>query len=265
MKPRIGFVFLFLIPFSFGCATRSLPELIYPRTFYPIDRYPVVSQIDGLKAAAVSFAAGRDLYADPQGSASAENALPLNVLDAGVWPVRILFVNDSEEKMVIDPDQIAGWNGEAFVRRYTPEEAVKRLVRSKAFKEAIEGSQVGPLIESFLGGEILMEAAKGGVSGAAAGGVSGGASGAAKGLADVSLQRAKGYEAGLIHLITREYTGEALKKQVLYPGFRADGLIFLPSHAGIKAVEIRAYGTTGKRPIRLRLNLTETANTTADQ
>jgi hypothetical protein len=121
--------------------------------------------------------------------------------------------------------------------------------------QAIKGSQVGPVIKSILGGEIIIAAAKSGVGGAASGGITGGATGAARGAAGVTLERAQGYEKALVQLITREYTDQAIKRQTLYPGFIADGFVFLPSHSGITELGLQVYDTTAKRPISIRLQI----------
>lgn len=141
--------------------------------------------------------------------------------------------------------------GEVAYRTYSPQEAVDLVTQSKAFKDAIEGSQVGPILKSLLSGEIFIEALRSGVSGVA----SGGASGVAKGAVGTGMGRARQYEKGLIHLLTREYTSQQIKRQSLSPGFMADGLIFLPSRAGITDLMIQAYGIQSRRSLPLRINV----------
>jgi hypothetical protein len=111
------------------------------------------------------------------------------------------------------------------------------------------------VLQSLLGGEILLEAVRGGVSGVASGGITGGASAVAKGAAGIGLERAQGYENALIHVITKEYTDHAIARQTLYPGFTADGLIFFPSRVGITRIEIRCYAPASKRAITLAMDL----------
>lgn len=245
---------LFLL--TFGCATsRPLPKVVYPRTIYPLNHYPMSAESNGLKIAAVAFAPGRDLYADPAKQSEEGGGLPLNVLEAGILPVRLIVLNMTEDEILLDPDQITGISGETIHRTYLPQEAVDRVVQSQAFKEAIKGSQVGPVVKSILGGEILVEAVKGGAGGVASGGITGGVSGVTKGATGVGLERAKGYEKGLIQLIAREYTGQAMQRQTLYPGFIADGLIFLPAQAGITELRIQAYNLNNKKTISLQMGI----------
>lgn len=179
---------------AFGCAAKPLPNIIYPKAIYPIDHYPMSVASEGLTVAAVPFDLGRDIYADPAHQVKKQGGLPLNVLEAGVLPVRLIVWNHSQGELLIDPDQIIGIAGNVSYRTYSPQEAVDRVVQSEIFKEAIKGSQVGPVVRSILGGEIIIAAAKSGVGGAAAGGITGGATGAARGAAGVTLERAQGYE-----------------------------------------------------------------------
>ncbi len=244
-----------LLLLTFGCATKPLPKIIYPKTVYPIDHYPLWAESDGLKIAAVLFAPGRDVYTDPAKPANTQTSQPLNVLEAGVLPIRLIVSNQTAHEIVLDPDQIMGVAGTVSYRTYTPQDAVDLVVQSEVFKEAIKGSQVGPVVRSILGGEIIIAAAKSGVGGAASGGITGGATGAARGAAGVTMERAEGYEKALVQLITREYTDQAIKGQTLYPGFIADGLIFLPSHAEITELNLQAYDATAKRPISIRLQI----------
>jgi hypothetical protein len=239
----------------FGCATKPLPNIIYPKTLYPMSHYPISAELQGLFVAAVPFALGRDIYADPAKPTDAQASLPLNVLEAGVLPIRLIVSNQTGDEIIFDPDQIVGIADTASYRTYSPQEAVDLVVQSQVFKEAIKGSQVGPVVKSILGGEIILEAAKSGVGGVAAGGITGGATGAARGAAGVTLERARGYEKALIQLITREYTDQAIKRQTLYPGFVADGLIFLPSRTGITKLGLQAYDATAKKPISIRLQV----------
>jgi hypothetical protein len=245
-------LFLFLI---LGCATKPLPKIIYPRAIYPMNHYPMSAESQGLKAAAVPFAPGRDVYADPGQPTNEKTRQPLNVIEAGVLPIRLIVQNETDHEIILDPDQILGVSESISYRPYIPQEAVALVVQSKVFKEAIKGSQVGPVVKSFLGGEIILEAAKSGVGGVASGGITGGATGVAKGAAGVTIEQAKGYEKALIELITREYTGQAIKRQTLYPGFIADGLIFLPSRSGITELRLQAYDLSNKKAIPMRMEI----------
>jgi len=238
-----------------GCATKPLPNIIYPKAIYSMSQYPINTELEGLALVAVPFALGRDIYADPAKPTDTQTSLPLNVLEAGLLPIRLIVSNQTGVEIILDPDQIIGIADAVSYRTYSPQEAVDLVVQSQVFKEAIKGSQVGPVVKSILGGEIILEAAKSGVGGVATGGITGGARGAARGAAGVTLERARGYEKALIQLIAREYTDQAIKRQTLYPGFIADGLIFLPSRAGITELGLHAYDATANRPISIRLQV----------
>jgi hypothetical protein len=69
----------------------------------------------------------------------------------------------------------------------------------------------------------------------------------AKGAVGTGMGRAQQYEKGLIHLLTREYTGQQVKRQSLSPGFLADGLIFLPSQVGITELHLPVFDLNSKK------------------
>jgi len=242
--------------FVIGCATsRPLPKIIYPKAVYPMDHYLMSVESGGLKVAAVPFAPGRDVYTDPAKAAGEPTQGSLNVLEAGVLPIRLIIINETDDEIAFDPDQIVGVSDSVLYRIYSPQEAVDLVIESHAFKEAIKGSRVGPVVKSVLGGEILVEAVKGGVGGVASGGITGGASGVAKGATGTGMERAEGYEKALIRLITTEYTEQAIGRQTLYPGYIAEGLVFLPGRAGITELRVQAYDLNTKKGIPLRMAL----------
>ncbi len=246
-------VLLFLI---FGCATKPLPTIIYPKAIYPMDHYPMAAKSEGLKVTAIAIAPGRDIYADPAKTTDEKQANPsLNVLEAGVLLIRLVVLNETKDEIILDPEQIIGIADTVSYRTYSPQDAADLVIQSKVFKEAIKGSQVGPVVKSILGGEVFFEAAKGGVGGVASGGITGGATGAARGTAGVVMERAYGYEKALTQLIKQEYNEQAIKRQILYPGFIADGLIFFPSQVGITELRIQAYDLTTKKSIVLKMEL----------
>jgi hypothetical protein len=248
--------FLTVLPFlMFGCASKPLPTIIYPKAIYPISHYPMSTASGGLKVAAVPFTPGRDVYAEPTTVIDQKVSPPLNVLEAGVLLIRLIVLNETRDEIILDPEQIIGTAGSVSYRTYSPQDAADLVGQSKVFKEAIKGSQVGPVVNSILGGEVLVEAAKSGAGGAASGGITGGATGAAKGTAGVVVERAFSYEKALMQLITREYTEQAIKRQTLLPDFVADGLIFLPSRVGITELRIQAYDSTTKKSVSLKMAL----------
>jgi hypothetical protein len=238
-----------------GCATKPLPTMTYPKTIYPASRYPFSSESNGLSVAAVPFTPERNMYADPGQPPDKQTGLALNVAEAGVLPVRLIIRNQTKSEILIDPDQIVGMSGPVAYRAYAPQEAADLVIQSDVFRNALKGSRVGPVVKSIVGGEFLLDAAKSGVGGAASGGMTGGTTGAAKGAASVTLERAGSYEKALTQLIIQEYTGQAIKRQTLYPGFTADGLIFLPSRIGIEALLLHTYGLKTHEVIQLRIGI----------
>ena len=256
MHNRLLIFFTVLLFLTFGCATRPMPTIIYPKAIYPTGHYPMAAESNGLKVSAIPFTPGRDIYADPAKTINDKQENPsLNALEAGILLIRLIVLNETTDEIILDPDQIVGTAGPVSYRTYSPQEAADIVIQSKTFKEAIKGNQVGPVVQSILGGEVFIEAAKSGVGGAASGGITGGATGAAKGTAGVVMDRAYGYEKALTQLITQEYNGQAIKRLTLYPGFITDGLIFLPSQVAIKEVHIQAYDLTVKKSVSLRMAL----------
>ena len=257
MKQRAltGVMLSILVLTASGCATKSLPNLIYPKPIYPISRYPLSAESKGLAVAAVPFTPGQDMYTDPMQRASKQAGPELNVLDAGVLPIRLIIWNQTNNEILIDPEQITGMTGPVSYRTYAPQEAADLVVQSQVFLKAIKGSRVGPVVKSILGGEFFLDAAKGGVGGAASGGMTGGATGAAKGAASITLERAQSYEKSLIQLITREYTSQAIRRQTLYPGFILDGLIFLPSQVDIQELLLQTYNLDDQTVLPLRIGI----------
>jgi hypothetical protein len=249
--PVVGVLFFLAL----GCAARSLPSLVYPRAISPIEQYPVSAEWDGLKLAAARFAPARDVDSDPTQPADTRSRVPLNPMEAGVLPLRLVISNQTGHEVVLDPDQIVAIAGSASYRAYAPQEAVDLVVQSEVFKEAIKGSRVGPVLKALLGGEIVLGAVKGGVGGAVSGGIAGGSGGAATGATRVGLERARRYEKALIELITREYTSQGIRRQTLYPGFVVDGLLFFPSRVGITELHVQAYDLDVKKAISLRMRL----------
>lgn len=106
----------FLLLLTFGCAAKPLPKIIYPKAVYPMSHYPVSAESEGLAVAAVPFAPGRDIYGDPSKPADEQAKPSLNVLDAGIWPVRLIVLNETGDEITIDPSQIIGMAGPVSYR-----------------------------------------------------------------------------------------------------------------------------------------------------
>ncbi len=263
--------------FAAGCATKSrVVDYGYrhSHTIYPLPAYPINTTAIGIKAAAVPYAPGRDVYGDPRalpvamppksdngnhgGGQNGEQTSAkkgLNVLETGVWPVRLIIDYTGSGELLIDPEQIVAVAGDVRYPAFAPQAAVSRVINSEAFREAIKGSRIGPFLKSIFGGEALVGAVRGGVSSVASGSVTGATSGAAKEATGIVHDRSTGYEKALKQLITHEYNDQAIKRQTLYPGFMADGLVFLPGDKNITAVMIPLYDLVAKKPILLRMEL----------
>ncbi|MFH1023988.1 MAG: hypothetical protein V1809_11455 [Planctomycetota bacterium] len=238
-----------------GCQSRPVPSAVYPRAVYPHGRYAVRAEADGVRAAAVMFAPGRDVWGDPAKNAPLKTSMPFGPADAGVLAVRIILWNESGHTLRLETDQISGMAGEAEVHPYPADEAADVVIASKAFQEAVRGSEVEPFLRYVLGGEMIVDAARGGISGAAAtGGVPGGAAGAAKG-AGKGLEKTREYPKNLAGVIRREYQTRAMIAQTLRPRYVADGLVFFPGEAGVVSVVVRVYdeqdGKTGELTLTL--------------
>jgi len=77
----------------------------------------------------------------------------------------------------------------------------------------------------------------------------------ARGAVGTGMGRAQQYEKGLIQILTREYTSQQIKRQTLSPGFLADGLIFLPSQAGITELHLPMFNPDTKKGIVIRIGV----------
>ena len=245
---------------SGGCSSQPpLSDIVYARSkaIYPLDHYAIYTAVDGINVAVVPYAPGHNIYADPHlpPQPRTDNGNGLNVLDAGVQPLRLIISYQGSGEILLDPEHITGTSGDVRYQTHTAAQAIDLVLQSDVFHEAIKGSHVGPVLRSILGGEVLVAAVKGGVSGMASGGLVGSTSGVAKGAAGITMERAYGYEKALRQLITREYTDQALKRQTLYPGYHTDGLVFLPSQKSITRIDIPAYDMQAKKALLISLEL----------
>ncbi len=240
-----------------GCSSQPpLLDIAYARNqaIYPPDRYTIHKTMDNINVAVVLYAPGHDIYADPQ-QPQTKNSHAVNVLDAGVQPVRLIVSYQGSGEILLDPEYITGVSNDVRYQTYNAAQAIDLVLQSDVFHEAIKNSHVGPVLRSILGGETLVAAAKGGVSGMASGGITGSTSGIAKSAANITMERASGYEKALQQLITRVGTDQALKRQTLYPGYHADGLIFLPSQKNITRIDIPVYDMQAKKTLLISLEL----------
>ncbi len=242
-----------------GCAFRSspqvLPQISYPRAIYPPAHYPFSQENDGLIIAAIPFAPDRDVFADPAGTDTATGEASINVLDAGVHPIRMIIWNMSEYNILIDTDQLFGIAGSTVFLTYPPKNAVDLVINSPVFDEALKGSRVGPMIGALLGGQVFVDVAREGITGLATGGPIAGTARATTGAVNALLSPAYAYEKYLTELISTEYNDLALIPITLYPGNITQGLIFLPSYAGIDRIRIVAYNLDLKKSIPVTIDI----------
>ena len=191
-----------------GCSSQPpLSDIVYARSkaIYPLDHYAMYAAVDGINVAVVPYAPGHNIYADPllPSQPHTDNGNGLNVLDAGVQPLRLIVSYKGNSEILLDPEHITGVSGDVRYQIHTAAQAIDLVLQSNDFHEAVKGSHVGPVLRSIFGGEVLVGAVKGGVSGMASGGLVGSTSGVAKGAAGTTMERAYGYEKALRQLITR--------------------------------------------------------------
>ncbi|MFC1481092.1 hypothetical protein ACFL6E_02470 [Candidatus Neomarinimicrobiota bacterium] len=235
------------LPLIFGCAPPPLlPPIIYPQRVYPVLNYPFSATQAGVEIAAIPFAPGKDIFADPSDTNSTLKAGSLNLLDAGIQPIRLIIWNNSQDNIVIFANQIFGISETSHYFTYKPQDAVGLVVHSAGFKASLKGSRVGPVMRSVLGGRVPLSAAKG----MSKGGMVGGTTGALSAI----LEPASAYERGLTRLITRVYTEHAFKEYKLYPGHLARGLIFLPSHSEIRKLQIVGFNIDKHKAVVLEID-----------
>ena len=250
-------LFILLLILSCAPAKPPLPPVIYPKAVYPVLQYPFSTSLEGLEIAAIPFASGQDVFADPSDTTDQQAETRLNVLDAGIQPIRLIIWNNSPDNITIFTGQIFGISESTFYFTYSPKDAVDMVVNSNVFREALKGSRVGPMVRSLLGGRVFVSAARSGVAGLATGGVTGGTARATGGAMAALMEPAYEYEKHLTRLISKEYSEMALKDGTLYPGHLLHGLIFLPSQAGINTLRIVAFNSSARKPLSLEIDFGE--------
>lgn len=151
---RLRSLLLISLLLILGCApTKPLPPIIYPKAVYPVLQYPFPTSLEGLEIAAIPFAPGLDVFADPSDTADRQAGSFLNVLDAGNQPIRLILWNNSQDNTTIFTEQIFGISESVAYFTYSPKDAMDLVLNSDVFQEALKGSRVGPMIRSFLGAE----------------------------------------------------------------------------------------------------------------
>lgn len=195
-----------------GCATY---QPIKPRVMLHPMAYQNSVNFEGMSIAAIPFNPQRSMYANPKDPNPSKPTY--NLLEAGVCPVRLLFLNESDRAYFIDPGQITcSDTGGTIYQPFNESEAGDTIVASQAFKSWVKGAVAGAVVGSLIG--TAMGAAIGGAiggrdyarNGAVIGGVTGGASGAVQG--GVALQMQMEREIRLT--LARDH----LKPMTLSPG-----------------------------------------------
>jgi hypothetical protein len=201
--------------------------------------------------AVVPYVPGVGMNIDPKQPIEAPDDVPLDVLQAGVFPMRIILSNRGNGELVVEPSQFFCLGGTTPYKSYPPQRAVNLIVQSDIFKNALKGTSVGPLLRSIFGGELIFNAATSSVGGVVRGGVIGGASGAATSATSTAMARAYQYENALTKLLNDQMEAGALKSQVLMPGFTTDGILYCPSTVNVQAIRVTLYDRLNEQPLSL--------------
>jgi hypothetical protein len=239
-----------------GSCAKKLPPLIFPQSLYPAESYPIHTSMAGLIVGAVPYVPGVGMNIDPKHPVTTPDDVPLNLLEAGVLPIRLILTNRRDGEIMIDPSQFFCLSGDTPYKSYPPQRAVSLVVQSDTFKEALKGTSIGPLLKSIFGGELIFNAATSSVGGVVRGGVTGGASGAATSATRTVMDRANQYENALARLLSDQAEINALKSQTLLPGFTTDGILYCPSTVGVQAIRFTVYDRTNEQPLSVFCPLT---------
>lgn len=240
-----------------SCAGKKLPPLIFPQSLYQADNYPIHVRSAGLLMAVIPYVPGVGMNVDPKRPPPTVdvNEVPLNLLQAGVMPIRVILTNRGDGELAIDPSQFFCLSSETPYKSYPPQRAIGLVVQSDVFKQALKGTSVGPLLRSIFGGELIFNAATSSVGGVVRGGVIGGASGAATSATGTAMARANQYENALTKLLYDQAELAALKPQTLMPGFTTDGVLYCPNTVDLQAIRVMVYDRTNERPLSLLIPL----------
>ena len=232
IKKVISCLCLFFYPIAFAsCATY---QTIQPRVVLHPTEYKNSITFEGISIAAIPFNPQRSMYADPNDPSPPKPTY--NLLEAGVCPVRLVFVNESNEPVFIDPTQMTCTDTHGTVyQSFHEAEAGDAIVASQAFQSWVKGAMAGAFVGSMIGAAI--GAAIGGAiggrdnarTGAVIGGVSGGVGGAAEG--------GMAYQIQMERNIRLELARSHLKETTLYPGTRHEGIVLFPA-VNLQAIQI---------------------------
>jgi hypothetical protein len=234
-----------------GSCAKKLPPLIFPQSLYPAESYPIHTSSADFVVGAVPYVPGVGMNIDPKQPTNPPDDLPFNLLEAGVYPIRLILTNRRDGEIVIDPSQFYCLSETTPYKSYPPQRAIGLVVQSDTFKKALKGTSIGPLLKSIFGGELIINAATSSVGGVVRGGVTGGAGGAATSATNTVMARANQYENALAKLLSDQAEINALKSQVLLPGFTTDGILYCPGTVNIRAIRLTVYDRTNEQPLSL--------------
>ncbi len=170
---------------------------------------------------------GGQAFAD---SEQAKNAFGFDIRGAGMLPVQLVFDNQGNQTLEINPSQTYLVDNEdnlwpILTDRFAYERATKYAQTEQIFKEGAYGGFLGAAAGSLIGAAIGIVsgdnvgtaigkgAAVGGAAGAALGGAKGGAGGEAR------------------SAIVRDLRDKSLENKAIGPGNLAHGIIFFPGEA----------------------------------
>ncbi len=170
---------------------------------------------------------GGQAFTDPD---TAWKAFGFDIRGAGMLPVQMVFDNQSQQSVEINPGQTfledrQGNLWPVLTDKFAYERATKYAQTNKMFKEgaykgflgAAAGTIIGAAVGIVSGSDVARTAGEGAVIGAAAGSVLGGAAAYASDDARAS--------------IVRDLKDKSLENQAIEPGNLAHGIIFFPGEA----------------------------------
>lgn len=203
---------------SSACATSYKAQ---PVPFELPQRYANATAIAGATVAAQAYADER----------AASQAFGFDVIDAGLLPVQVVFDNQGDTPLLINPAQTfledaQGRLWPVLNERFAYERVTKYAQTKQIFKEGayggflggVAGALVGAAVGVVTGQDVGETAREGAATGAAGGAVIGGTGGLAGG------ERARQKVMG-------DFRDKSLQNQTVRPGDIAFGFIFFPSEA----------------------------------
>jgi len=223
MRLAACLILVFYLVTLTGCATY---QPVKPRVVLHPTEYPNAITYEGISIAAIPFNPRRSVYADPK---DPHPSKPIyNLLEAGVCPVRLIFFNESNEAVFIDPTQITCIDTSGTIYHpFNETEAGDTIVASQAFKSWVKGAVTGAVIGSLIGAALgaAIGGAIGGRDDARRGAVIGGVTGGAGGAAEGGMAFQEQMERQIRLALDRDH----LKQMTLSPAVRQEGIILCPA------------------------------------